>query len=177
MSVPGLIVETWLGSVCHLWPYLNGLLRRGEVLLHRPIDMKTLYCVVRPIRFDVEHKIVCSPGPEYHLLTTAQKKLLDQTFNISKDANTMGYRLQGRPIKPSYTTSIISSAVLPGTVQLLPNGQLVILMRDCQTTGGYPRILQIEEEGICELAQRRPGNSVQFSLAKTDSITINRLNT
>lgn len=50
---------------------------------------------------------------------------------------------------------IITSAVLPGTVQWTPNGHLIILMRDAQTTGGYPRILQLSESAINLLSQKK----------------------
>ncbi|MDA9356835.1 biotin-dependent carboxyltransferase family protein [Flavobacteriaceae bacterium] len=60
--------------------------------------------------------------------------------------------------------SIITSLVIPGTVQLTPNGRLIILMRDCQTTGGYPRILQLTEKSINCLAQLKKDSSLSFSL-------------
>lgn len=59
---------------------------------------------------------------------------------------------------------IITSSVLPGTVQLTPSGKLIILMRDCQTTGGYPRILQLQENGINSLAQKIMGQSLYIKL-------------
>ena len=59
---------------------------------------------------------------------------------------------------------IITSLVLPGTVQLTPSGKLIILMRDCQTTGGYPRVLQLKETSINTLAQKFTGNKVKFGL-------------
>ena len=60
--------------------------------------------------------------------------------------------------------SIITSPVLPGTVQLTPSGNLIILMRDCQTTGGYPRILQLNEAALNVLSQKYSGQKIQFQL-------------
>ena len=62
------------------------------------------------------------------------------------------------------TTSIISSPVIPGTVQLTPSGQMIILHRDCQTTGGYPRILQLDEKSLNNLAQLRIGDKIKFEI-------------
>jgi len=59
---------------------------------------------------------------------------------------------------------MLTSAVLAGTVQLTPSGRLIILMRDCQVTGGYPRILQLSEESINTLAQKTTGDSFSFVL-------------
>ena len=53
---------------------------------------------------------------------------------------------------------------MPGTVQLTPSGTLIILMRDCQTTGGYPRVLQLSEQGINTLAQKFTNNTIEFKL-------------
>ncbi len=60
--------------------------------------------------------------------------------------------------------SILTSPVLPGTVQLTPSGQLIILMRDCQTTGGYPRVLQLIEAAINLLSQKKFGDAFCFTL-------------
>lgn len=60
--------------------------------------------------------------------------------------------------------SIISSGVIPGTVQLTPSGQIIILHRDCQTTGGYPRILQLNEKSLNNLAQLKTGDKIIFKL-------------
>ena len=48
---------------------------------------------------------------------------------------------QLEPSLPAHQIRIITSATLPGTVQITPSGRLIILLRDGQTTGGYPRIL------------------------------------
>ena len=60
--------------------------------------------------------------------------------------------------------AIITSPVLPGTVQLTPSGKLIILMRDCQTTGGYPRVLQLSLSAINCLAQKYTGQSITFRM-------------
>ena len=59
---------------------------------------------------------------------------------------------------------IISSLVLSGTVQLTPSGKLIILMRDNQTCGGYPRILQLDEESINRLSQKYAGKKIKFQI-------------
>ena len=68
----------------------------------------------------------------------------------------MSYTLENN-LKP-----IITSLVLPGTVQLTPSGKLIVLMRDCQTTGGYPRVLQLKESSIDILSQKLTGNNIHF---------------
>ena len=74
----------------------------------------------------------------------------------------------GRRFKPSSINNkikpIISSIVLQGTVQLTPSGKLIILMRDNQTTGGYPRILQLSNDSINKLSQKHTGDKIHFNL-------------
>lgn len=107
----------------------------------------------------------CSLGPEFELLIESQKKSIFETsFLISKDNNRMGYRLDSSPIQYPTDYNMLTSSVMPGTVQLTPSGQLIALMNDCQTTGGYPRILQLTTSAINVLAQKKSSDSVLFEV-------------
>jgi biotin-dependent carboxylase-like uncharacterized protein len=100
-------------------------------------------------------------GSEFDELSKEQQKLLfSQDFTISKDNSRMAYQLN--ELVENNLKPIITSLVLPGTVQLTPSGRLIILMRDCQTTGGYPRVLQLKEASINVLAQKFTGNTIRF---------------
>ncbi|MBT8267138.1 MAG: biotin-dependent carboxyltransferase family protein [Bacteroidia bacterium] len=102
-------------------------------------------------------------GPEFELLTDLQKEAIMATnFTISNENNRMAYQLIERI--PNKLPELITSMVMPGTVQLTPAGKIIILMRDCQTTGGYPRILQLSEESINLLAQKFSQDTIRFSL-------------
>lgn len=108
-------------------------------------------------------EIKCYKGPEFQLLSSEQQKeLIDKIYSISKDANRMGYQLN--ETLANSLPSILTSAVLPGTVQLTASGKLIVLMRDCQVTGGYPRVLQVSEESINRLSQKMTGGKIQFVL-------------
>ena len=101
-------------------------------------------------------------GPEFEMLNEAQKVLLFNTSFSLGINNRMAYQLQ--ELLMNELPSILSSAVLPGSVQLTPAGKMIILMRDCQTTGGYPRILQLSENAINVLAQKMKNEKVSFEL-------------
>lgn len=102
-------------------------------------------------------------GPEFDKLSKHQQDvLLTQEFSISKDNNRMAYQLDQSLVNT--LDPIITSLVLPGTVQLTPSGKLIVLMRDCQTTGGYPRVLQLKESAMNIMAQKFMGNKVCFKL-------------
>lgn len=103
-------------------------------------------------------------GPEYHKLTKAQQEsLFNQDFKVSKYNNRMAYQLL--PLFQNNLESILTAPVLPGTVQLTPSGQLIVLMRDCQTTGGYPRVLQLTEKAISKLSQNKAGDYLKMKLS------------
>lgn len=103
-------------------------------------------------------------GMEFNRLSRVQQDLLfKKEFMVSKDCNRMAYPLEG--CLENNLESIITGPVLPGTVQLTPSSQMIVLMRDCQTTGGYPRILQLTEMAINQLSQRAPGEKFTFKIA------------
>lgn len=102
-------------------------------------------------------------GPDFELFTASeQEKILSSSYTVSKDNNRMGYQLE--EISIEHTKSIITSPVLPGTIQLTPAGKLIILLKDAQTTGGYPRVLQLTEKSISILAQKNVGDKLNFDL-------------
>ncbi len=109
-----------------------------------------------------EETLTCFPGPEFHLLSADQKRQLTRSFRLSKNCNRIGVVLE--ETIPNNFPQILSSGVLPGTVQITPSGKLIILQRDCQTTGGYPRILQLDEKSVNKLSQKFTDDYIRFSL-------------
>jgi antagonist of KipI len=106
------------------------------------------------------------PGPEFESISrTAIAKFFGQGHEISKDANRMGYRLSTKLASAEERKEMISSGIVPGTIQLTGSGQPIILLQDAQTTGGYPRIANIIDEDLDQLAQLKPGDEIWFSIA------------
>jgi antagonist of KipI len=116
------------------------------------------------------------PGKEWNWITTkSQTDFLNNTFRISAASDRMGYRLQGEALVQRHQEQLLSSAVGFGTVQLLPNGQLIALMADHQTTGGYPRIGHIISADLPKLAQAQPGAELRFvmtNVAEAEAVWI-----
>jgi allophanate hydrolase subunit 2 len=113
-------------------------------------------------------------GPEYHNLSKEQKELIfSKIIEIDSMNNRMGYQLKSQ-VLPTNKSEIITSSIIPGTVQLTPSGELIILMRDCQTTGGYSRILQLTDMAINQMAQKKSGDKFKFVLESSYTF-LNRL--
>ena len=140
------------------------VLNKNDVL---PIKKISKELDFNPIEFNNDYfeteVIEVYKGPEFDKLSEdEQNKLLTQRFTISKNNNRMAYQLN--ELLENKLQPIITSLVMPGTVQLTPSGTLIILMRDCQTTGGYPRVLQLSEQGNNTLAQKFTNNTIEFKL-------------
>lgn len=165
-----IIVNDWLGSKSAtsfetqlLTP--QSLIKKGDTLSfepREPIEPRK-YRVFSEEELSTDIRIM--PGPEYNLFPGDQLNFILKTkFTIGKDSNRMGYRLDERIPRYGNEEEIISSPIVPGTIQVTNSGQLIILMADAQTTGGYPRIANIITSDLGRVAQMKPGDLISFGL-------------
>ena len=85
----------------------------------------------------------------------------------------MGARLTGPEIQRVERGDLLSEAVAPGTLQVPPNGQPILLLGDCQTIGGYPKIAHVLTVDLPVAAQLWPGDNIRFnevSLAEAQTL-------
>jgi antagonist of KipI len=90
------------------------------------------------------------------------QRLTSEPFTVSPDSDRMGVRLSGPELPRADNVDLISEAVAPGTVQVPPSGQPILLLGDCQTIGGYPKIAQVITVDLGIAAQLRAGDRVRF---------------
>ena len=114
------------------------------------------------LKFKLNKSMNVFKGPEFDLLSTKVKKILFKNEFTIRTNSRMAYNLEEKV--QIEVKSIISSPVMPGTVQLTPSGKMIILHRDCQTTGGYPRILQLSKSSLNHLSQIKSNEKIKFSL-------------
>ena len=88
--------------------------------------------------------------------------LTSETFSVSPDSDRMGVRLNGPELQRNDDIDLVSEAVAPGTVQVPPGGRPILLLGDCQTIGGYPKIAHVITIDLSIAAQLRPGETVRF---------------
>ena len=91
------------------------------------------------------------------------QRLMQHEFSVSPDSDRMGVRFDGSELKREDETDLISEAVAPGTIQVPPSGKPILLLGDCQTIGGYPKIAHVITVDLGIAAQLRAGDSVRFS--------------
>ncbi|SFT83857.1 biotin-dependent carboxylase uncharacterized domain-containing protein [Lishizhenia tianjinensis] len=108
-------------------------------------------------------EVEVTPGPEYDHLSEQQKEeLFNSTFTIANLNNRMGYQLEESLAND--IPEILSSPVIPGTVQLTSGGKLIILMKDAATSGGYPRVLQLTAFALSKIAQKSTRDRLRFKM-------------
>lgn len=104
-------------------------------------------------------------GPQADAFTAAGlATFLSAEYVITPHSDRMGMRLQGPPVAHVGATGIVSDGVVPGSIQIPPDGQPIIMLADHQTTGGYPKIATVLAADLPLLAQALPGERVRFVL-------------
>ena len=91
------------------------------------------------------------------------QRFTNDEFSVSPDSDRMGVRLDGPELKREDNIDLTSEAVAPGTIQVPPSGKPILLLGDCQTIGGYPKISHVITLDLGIAAQLRAGDRVRFS--------------
>ncbi len=125
---------------------------RGESLQVAPRDPST------PLGMTLR----ITPGKNWN--DEAGGQLLRGNFHVAVNSDRMGPRLEGANIDTAQTSELVSEAVVPGTIQLPPGGAPIVLLADCQTIGGYPKIAHVITVDLARAAQLQPMDEVRFEL-------------
>ncbi len=103
------------------------------------------------------------PGSEFAWLAAeSREQLFSAEFTVTPKSDRMGYRLAGPKLAFRVRRELLSEAVCPGTIQAPPDGQLIVLMADCATTGGYPKVAHVVTVDLPVVAQAQPGATLRF---------------
>ena len=102
-------------------------------------------------------------GPQDYLFKQAGiETLLSSEYKVSPKSDRMGCRLDGPVVEHAGDFNIVSDGIARGSIQIVGDGQPIVLLADRQTTGGYAKIATIISADLPLFAQRRPGQSVRF---------------
>jgi antagonist of KipI len=172
----GFAIETWLNSAStNLKARIGGLqgrkLQSGDRIAFNQIANRQSPIVNRGVSnslipfYSKFPTVRVVAGAEFELLTAiSQQNFLKENFTITHNSDRMGFRLAGEPLYLLESKEMISSAVNFGTIQLLPDGQMIVLMADHQTSGGYPRLANVISTDLPLLAQLGANDKVAFHL-------------
>src|SRR5262249_647608 len=129
-----------------------------------------------PVRREPSLRFIRGVDWERFNASTLQR-LTNEAFGVSPDSDRMGLRFDGPELKREDEIDLISEAVAPGTIQVPPSGKPILLLGDCQTIGGYPKIAHVITVDLAIAAQLRAGDHVRFSevsLADAHSLLFER---
>lgn len=130
-------------------------------LERRPFGARMPQWRIDPAVGVIELRII--PGPEFELFTVASREQLwRDAWRITPQSNRMGSRLEGPELKRKRNGDMLSSGVIPGTIQVPPSGQPIVLLGDAQTTGGYPRVGVVIRADLWKLAQAPLDGRLRF---------------
>jgi biotin-dependent carboxylase-like uncharacterized protein len=107
-------------------------------------------------------QILVLRGPHADRVRGADALLGGRPYRVSERSDRMGVRLEGAPPLDPGGTEILSTGVLPGAVQVPHGGEPIVLLADCQTTGGYPVVASVIWADVGRVAQAVPGESLSF---------------
>ena len=109
-----------------------------------------------------EVRVVLGPQDDY-FEASAVEDFLATPYTVTKDADRMGLRLEGRRLTHAKGYNIVSDGIAPGSIQVPGAGQPIVLLADRQTTGGYPKIATVISADLAALGRVLPGSALRFS--------------
>jgi len=145
-----------LGNIVPL-PLDNGSELEVGVLRGTPLGMDT------PVALRDTERVAIAAGPHGYMFR--QDDLVDifrQPWTVSGEPNRVGIRLMGPAVHRHFTDELQSFPLVRGAVQLTPAGELVVMLADHPTTGGYPVVGVVLPLDVDRLAQARAGARVTW---------------
>ncbi|USU18880.1 biotin-dependent carboxyltransferase family protein [Paraburkholderia fungorum] len=109
------------------------------------------------------------PAAEYQNFSEEAKKAFATTeYEITPEANRVGYRLNGANLPLTSPLELLSHGIVPGTIQVPPSGQPIIQLAEANTCGGYPKIATVIESDLWKLGQAPVGCRIRFTVTDID---------
>jgi KipI family sensor histidine kinase inhibitor len=139
-------------------------LARGDVLgvnrtQRRSVNLRAPEEVMRIPESEIAIRVI--PGPQEAWFDDDAHSFYDAVFRVTVQSDRAGIRLDGPPI-PRREQEMLSDAMLPGAIQVPPDGKPIVILADGPTTGGYPKIGVVATADLPLLGQSRPGTRVRF---------------
>jgi len=147
---------------------LSGLgpapLRAGDELPVGDLLGEEPFVDVAPVRAPSSRPVLrVLPGPRRHWLAPAAwTSLTSEGWTVTSDSDRVGLRLDGPRLERARQDELPSEGLVPGAVQVPPDGAPVLFLADHPVTGGYPVLAVVATADLPAVAQLRPGDAVRF---------------
>lgn len=162
----GLAARPLLGSrSCYALGCLGAPLRAGDILQALEVPCAPALPVLPPeLRPGLGDELVIRVmlGPSRQCFGPAgEAVLLEGAYAVGQRADRRGLVLEGPAVPSLAQAAMVSEPLTPGVIQVPPDGQPIILLRE-QTVGGYPKVATVISADLDKLAQARPGQGLRF---------------
>ncbi len=108
------------------------------------------------------------PGPRSDwFVGAALAALASSAYTVGTASNRTALRLDGPGLTRVHDRELPSEGLVPGAVQVPPDGRPVVFLRDHPVTGGYPVVAVVTAVNLDRAAQLRPGDEVRFRAGRT----------
>lgn len=152
---------------------LSGLgpppLRDGDVLPLGPATRRlaaaspAVAALAWPTRRPGPAVLHCWLGPRHDWLLPGElERLAGSVLQVGPESDRIGLRLGGLRLRAENRGELPSEGLVTGSVELFPDGSLVVLLADHPTTGGYPVVAVVEPTDLRLAGQLRPGEPVRL---------------
>ena len=116
-----------------------------------------------PLQADDRTAIRVLPAAEHCCFTTDSKELFwSEEWKITAQSDRYGYRLKGTALEFAQPVEMLSHGIVPGVIQVPPDGQPIIQLSDAQPSGGYPKIGTVIDADLWRLGQAPIGSCIRF---------------
>jgi len=109
-----------------------------------------------PVAARATARVVLGPQLD-HFGPEAVSAFLSATWRVGGSSDRVGCRLDGPALRHRGAAEILSDGMVPGCVQVPPDGRPIVMLADGPTTGGYPKLATVVTADLPLLAQLRPG--------------------
>ena len=147
------------------------ILEKGDCLPLRKAAAESLSQRIlrRPPEPDSSPVIRVIAGPQDDYFSAAGiETFFGRGYTVSQAVNRMGMRLEGAAVAHEKGFNIASDGIVRGAIQVPGNGLPIILMADCQTTGGYPKIATVISTDMPKLGRMMPGADIRFEAVSVE---------
>ncbi|MGA1658176.1 MAG: biotin-dependent carboxyltransferase family protein [Ilumatobacteraceae bacterium] len=138
------------------------------ITLHPGLARGTTLGLDTPIVPSDTERLTVDVGPHMNLVgNDVCVRAFRRTWSVSGEPNRVGVRLTGPSLHPRHSEELHSFPLVRGAIQLTPADELVVMLADHPTTGGYPVVGVVSPRDVDRLAQARTGSRVTWKLAVT----------
>jgi KipI family sensor histidine kinase inhibitor len=115
-------------------------------------------------------RVVLGPQAD-HFEEGTLARFLAVPWRVGAASDRVGFRLEGEPLRHAGAREILSDGMVPGSIQVPPDGRPMVMAADGPTTGGYPKIATVVTADLPLLAQLVPGEGeVRFEAVRVEEV-------